>query len=248
MKKITALIIIIATIKLLSCKKELEKPDKFIASQGTYIGVVHLAYGEIDGSSAEVLRFNEDNANWDGISWTESSNFDDNGWLLPDHYIVPDKIYRYKMRLHSDGSGYSSYTSEIIGYAFKGKPAEITSIKRENNGNEVNITINWTNPNNLSKIKNIDYNVHGWNIEYIIYYAKNSNLSDYYLAGSVGQRVSSPSDIQYEWSYIDKWLDPEATYSYKVETHYLHHYTKANGEYRNKQCYEVDGITVDENE
>ena len=247
MKITTGLIILIATITLISCEEEPDTPANFIASQGTYMGVVHLAYGELDGE-AIVYRFNEDNAGWDEISWTWSSNFDDNGWHLPDHYIVPGKEYRYKMRVYEESQGdeFSGYTNEITGYAFKGEPAEITSINRENNGDKVDITINWSNPNDLSKIKNIDYHLHGSNIEYKIYRAKNGNLSDYLHVGTVGQRALSPSDIQYEWSYIDTRLDPEATYSYKVETHYLYQYTKADGEHRNKQPYEVNGTTVEE--
>ena len=137
MKKIINCLILIATITLISCEEVPDTPTNFIASQGTYIGVVHLAYGELDGD-AVVYRFNEENANWEEISWTSSSNFDDNGHDLPAPYLIPGKEYRYKMRVHSDG--YSSYTNEITGYAFKGEPAEITSINRENNGNNTQYT------------------------------------------------------------------------------------------------------------
>ena len=65
-----------------SCNKEaLLVPDDFMASKGTYIGVVHIAYGE------------------------------------------------------------------IAGYAFKGYPVDITSINRQTEGNNLQMTINWTNPN-----------------------------------------------------------------------------------------------------
>jgi len=137
MKKIINCLILIATITLISCEEVPDTPTNFIASQGTYIGVVHLAYGDLDGD-AVVYRFNEENANWEEISWTSSSNFDDNGHDLPAPYLIPGKEYRYKMRVHSDG--YSSYTNEITGYAFKGEPAEITSINRENNGNNTQYT------------------------------------------------------------------------------------------------------------
>ncbi|MEE4197891.1 MAG: hypothetical protein V2I54_09610 [Bacteroidales bacterium] len=243
MKKLIALIIIIATITLISCEEDPDTPADFIASQGTYIGVVHLAYGELDGQ-ALVYRFNEDNAEWQEISWTWSSNFDDNGVHLPDHYIVPGKEYRYKMRVYEESQGdeFSGYTNEITGYAYKGEPTEITSISRENSGDKVNITINWTNPNDLSEIKNLQY------IEYWVYRAEDGNLSDYDYVVKREQMVTSPSDIQYEWSYNDNSLDPAKTYSYKIETRYRYNYTTSNGDYRDNEYYVIDGTTVEEDD
>lgn len=246
MKKLIALITIIATITFISCEEDPDTPANFIASQGTYIGVVHLAYGELAGQ-ALVYRLNEDNAEWQEISWTWSSNFDDNGVHLPDHYIVPGKEYRYKMRVYKESQGdeYSGYTKEITGYAFKGDPAEITTINREtNSGNEdkVDITVSWTNPNDLSEIKNLYY------IRYEIYRAVDGNLSNYNYVYQRGQNIAQPSDIQYEWSYNDKYLDRAKTYSYKIKTFYGYHYTTVNGDYRDNEYYEIDGITVEEDD
>ena len=251
MKRLITFIVLIVAITFISCEEDPDTPANFTASQGTYMGVVHLAYGELDGQ-AIVYRFNEDNGEWQEISWTWSSNFDDNGYHLPDHYIVPGKEYRYKMRVYEEGQGdeFSGYTNEITGYAFKGEPAEITSINRESNQDKVDITISWRNPNDLSEIKNIDYHVlNGWNIEYKIYRAENGNLSDYHLAGSVGQRALSLSDIQYEWSIKDDYLDPEKTYSYKIKTRYRYHYTNSNGDYNDdNNYYEVDGTALEEDD
>lgn len=244
MKKGIALVAIIATITFISCEEDPDTPANFTASQGTYIGVVHLAYGELDGQ-ALVYRFYEDNAEWQEISWTWSSNFDDNGWLLPDHYIVPGKEYRYKMRVYEESQGdeYSGYTNEITGYAFKGEPAEITAITRENYGDKVDITISWRNPNDLSGIKNLQY------IEYWVYRAENGNLSDYSSVGKKEQMVTSPSDIQYEWSLTDDYRDPEKTYSYKIKTRYRYDYTRSDGGYNDdNNYYEVDGTSVDEDD
>jgi len=102
-------------ITILSCEKEkITVPNDFTASQGTYIGVVHIAYGNID-DQAIVYRFNEDNAQWEELIWSWSTQWDDVGWLLPNG-IIPGKEYRYKMRLHSDDAGYSEYSNEINGY------------------------------------------------------------------------------------------------------------------------------------
>lgn len=83
------------------------------------------------------------------------------------------KEYRYKMRLHSDDAGYSEYSNEITGYAFKGIEAEITSINREKYDDKVDLTINWINPNDLSEIKNLQ------DIYYDIYRTEDGNLADY---------------------------------------------------------------------
>lgn len=90
MKKIIGFIILMITLIIVSCKKEkITVPNDFTASQGTYIGVVHIAYGNIDGQ-AIVYRFNEDNAQWEELSWTWSQQWDDVGWLLPNG-IIPEK-------------------------------------------------------------------------------------------------------------------------------------------------------------
>ena len=246
MKKLITFIVLIATITFISCEEDPDTPANFIASQGTYIGVVHLAYGDLDGE-AVVHRFNEDNAEWQEIAWTWSSNFEDDGWQLPDDRIIPGKEYRYKMRVYEEGQGdgFSGYTNEITGYAFKGDPAEITSITREtNSGNEdkVDITISWTNPNDLSEIRNLDH------IKYEIYRAINGNLSNYTYVYKLEQFIAQPSDIQYEWSFTDDYLNPEKTYAYKIKTTYQYHYTRADGDYRENQYYEVDGTTAEEDD
>ncbi|MFO7939136.1 MAG: hypothetical protein R6U66_05245 [Bacteroidales bacterium] len=240
MKKLNALITIIATITFLSCEKDPETPANFIASQGTYIGVVHLAYGDLDGS-AVVYRLNEDNGEWDEISWTDASNFDDIGYQLPDYYIVPGKEYRYRMRVHNDG--YSDYTNEITGYAYKGEPAEITSITRENSGDKVERTINWRNPNDFTEIKNL---IH---IIYEVYRAEDGNYSNYRYVGKREQRVTQSSDIQYEWSFTDISRDPEKTHSYKIKTRYKYYYTDSGESYNDdNNYYDVDGTTVEEDD
>ncbi len=239
MKKITGLIILMITITIISCKKEkITVPNDFTASQGTYVGVVHIAYGSIDGQ-AIVCRFNEDNAQWEELSWTWSQRWDDIGWLLPNG-IIPGKEYRYKMRLHSDDAGYSDYSDEITGYAFKGTGAEITSINRENYGDKVNITINWRDPNDLSMLKNLQ------DIYYDIYRTEDGNFSGYNIIKSIYSSFNNGAP-QYEWSYDDIWLDPSKNFTYKIITRYMYAFIDANGDYRDYNEYVVDGNSVDNN-
>jgi len=237
MKNISGLIILMITI--LSCEKEkITVPNDFTASQGTYIGVVHIAYGNID-DQAIVYRFNEDNAQWEELIWSWSTQWDDVGWLLPNG-IIPGKEYRYKMRLHSDDAGYSEYSNEINGYAFKGTGAEITSINRENNGDKVDITINWRDPNDLSEIKNLQ------DIYYDIYRTEDGNVADYEMIKSIYSSFNNGAP-QYEWSYDDTWLDPSKNFTYKIITRYMYDFNDANGDYRDYNEYIVDGNSVDNN-
>ncbi|MDP8217447.1 MAG: hypothetical protein P9M03_01845 [Candidatus Theseobacter exili] len=246
MKKIINCLILIATMTFLSCEKDPDTPAdekdpdmfaNFTASQGTYVGVVHIAYGELDGT-ASVYRFNEENANWEEISWNSPNKIYDNGHDLIGH-LVPGKEYRYKMRQHSVSSGYSEYSNEITGYTFKGSATEITSINRENNGDKVDITISWRNPNDLTKLKNLT------GVAYKIYRIENGNLSDYdpsYINGG----DESPPGIEAEWSCIDTGLDPGKTYSYRVNTVYSYDYTTVNDDYRDWEAYMRDGTFVEE--
>ncbi len=237
MKNISGLIILM--IIILSCEKEkITVPNDFTASQGTYIGVVHIAYGNIDGQ-AIVYRYNEDNAQWEELIWSWSTQWDDVGWLLPNG-IIPGKEYRYKMRLHSDDAGYSEYSNEINGYAFKGTGAEITSINRENNGDKVDITINWRNPNDLSEIKNLQ------DIYYDIYRTEDGNVADYEMIKSIYSSFNNGAP-QYEWSYDDTWLDPSKNFTYKIVTRYVYAFIDSNGDSRDYNEYIVDGNSVDNN-
>jgi len=237
MKKITSLIVLI-TITIISCdKKPVPVPDDFTASQGTYINVIHIAYGDNDGQ-AVVYRFNENNAQWEEISWTWITQWDDEGWLLPDNRLIPGKEYRYKMQIYAEGQGdeFSDYSREITGYAFKADPVIINSVDRQNDGN-FEIAINWTNPNDLLGINNLQ------NIYYDIYRTEGVNYSDFTLLKTVDEFIDNTSDISYDWSYTDSdySLDPSKSYSYKIVTRYMYDYVNSNGGYWDYNEYSVDG-------
>lgn len=238
MKKITSFLLLIIIIAIISCDNEpVTVPDDFTASQGTYIGVIHIAYGDNEGQ-AIVHRFNENNAQWEEISWTWSTQWDDNGWLLPDNRLVAGKEYRYKMQIYAEGQGdeFSDYSREITGYAFKSGPAVINSINRQNDGN-LEITINWTNPDDLLEINNLQH------IYYDIYRTEDLNYSEFSLLKTVDEYVENTSDINYDWSYTDTdhSLDPSKSYSYKIVTRYMYDFTDSNGSYIDNKQYSVDG-------
>ncbi len=243
MNKFTSFIILIITIIIISCDREpVAVPDDFTASQGTYIGVVHIAYGDNDGQ-AIVYRFNENNAQWEEISWTWSTQWDDNGWLLPDNRLIEGKEYRYKMQIYAEGQGdeFSDYSREVTGYAFKADPVEISSVNRQNDGS-LEITINWTNPNDLLEINNLQ------DINYDIYRTEDGNYSDFSLIKTLDEVVYNTSDINYDWSYTDTdySLDPSKSYSYKIVTRYMYDFVDSNGSYRDYNEYSVDGEPADD--
>ena len=227
----------------MSCDNEpVTVPDDLTASQGTYMGVVHIAYGDSDGQ-AIVYRFNENSAQWEEISWTWTTRWDDHGWFLPDNRIIAGKEYRYKMKIYAEGQGdeFSDYSREVTGYAFKAEPAEISSLSRQNDGN-LEITINWTNPNDLLEINNLQH------IYYDIYRTEDGNYSDFSLLTTVDEYVENTSDINYDLSYTDTdhYLDPSKSYSYKIVTRYMYDFTDSNGDYRDYIEYSVDGEPADD--
>ncbi|MFW5754653.1 MAG: FISUMP domain-containing protein [Marinilabiliaceae bacterium] len=217
---------------LASCGDDISAPDEFTTSQGTYIGVVHIAYSSVSADNAVnyvVERFDEDNAEWKDISWTEVTVWDDSGWDLPGNKLVPGKEYRYRMRAHSNGPGHSEYSVETTGYSFRADPSEITSVHRESDDHQDWITINWTNPNDLSEIKNLK------GILYDIYRAASPDLGDFQIVRSLSY-LDDGDNIEYDYSVVD-YVDPDKTYAYKVETRYFYDYTDVSGEYQEHDEY-----------
>ena len=212
MKKIKFLLLFILPIILfcISCEEdELPKPTTFIASDGTYIGVVHLAYEEVPGAeNYEVFRLNNETAEWQDISWTSQTNWDDIGWMLPNEEIIPGQVYQYKFRTHANGPGHGPYSEIETGYAFDPEEVTITEVTRDYTESE-NIII-WTDPNNYDPIQNLIRK------EYIVYYATEDDLDNFRKAGNT-------TDLSYEhYVYADE------VYYYKVETNYTYSITNSN--------------------
>lgn len=225
MKKIKFILKILLPVFLflISCEEDdtLPKPTTFIASDGTYIGVVHLAYEAVPGAEIyEVYRLNDETAEWQDISWTELTNWDDTGWKLPNDKIIPGQEYQYKFRTHAGGPGFGPYSEIETGYAFDPEEVTITEVTRDYEESEN--TIIWTDPNDYDPIQNIATK------EYIVYYAEENYLDNLHEAG----RTSNLSYEHHISSYnVDK------VYYYKI----VIRYTLTNGGY-----YEVESDMVKE--
>lgn len=206
MKKIKLLLLIILPIILfcISCEEdELPKPTTFIASDGTYMGVIHLAYETVsDAEIYDVYRLNSETAFWDDIAWTDMTNWDDYGYLLYDNKIIPGQEYQYKVRAHSDDASFSPYSNIETGYSFDPEEVIITEVSR--NYTESENLITWTDPNDYDPIQNIVRK------EYIVYYATEDNL-DYF------RQVKTTTDLSCE-----HYVNDERVYYYKVKTNYTY--------------------------
>jgi hypothetical protein len=237
MKKIIGFLITITMIAMLSCEKDTPTPSEIVASQGTYIGVVHLAFTEISGEGTVrygAHRYNEDNATWEGIGDSEANNWDDDGYLLKDNKIVPGTIYRYKVKAHDD-NGESGLSAEATGYAFAGEPATITSIHREEDGDDLEITVNWSDPNNLSGLKNLV------EAEYRLLRTENGDLSNF---KEIDRQGCLSTNIKTDYSYTDWSVEKDIDYTYKVTIRYKYSKTNCHQSYTETNYYDVDGTAV----
>ncbi len=212
MKKIKHILVFLLPVFLflISCEEdELDKPTTFIASDGTYIGVVHLAYEEVPGAeNYEVFRLNNETAEWQDISWTSQTNWDDIGWMLPNEEIIPGQVYQYKFRTHANGPGHGPYSEIETGYAFDPEEVTITEVTRDYAESE-NLII-WTDPNDYSPIQNIVLK------QYLVYYATEDNLDNFHKAGNT-------TNLSYK-----HYVDADEVYYYKIVTYYTYSITNSN--------------------
>jgi len=227
--------LILIALVICSCNNKIDVPSEFTASQGTYIGVVHLAYSPVDADDYVqyiVYRFNEDGAYWDELTWTANTTWDDDGMLLPDGRLVPGKEYRYKVQAHSDATSFGEFSKEITGYAFNTQPPVITSTVRNVDAQDnVRFTINWQDPNDLSTVRNFS------RADYKIYRAENGNLAEMRL---VHTEYSDTKDEYYSCSDDDFSLDKNNDYSYKVEAVYYYNVISTFGDWYENTC-EIEG-------
>ena len=242
MKRSILILAVAGVIALMACEEEITVPDTFVASEGTYIGVVHLAYGSVsadDQVNYIVERLNENTAEWLEISWTDRTDWADEGYLL-NNGIIPGKEYRYRMRTHSDGTSFSDYSEEFKGHAWKAMPAEITEVNRTTDSGTNEITLKWANYNDISMLENLT------SVAYEIYRAERDYPENLRYVQRIEQYIEQPNSIPTNYAYVDNsQIESSETYIYKVRTHYGYNYTNCNGDYR-EQTYEVESMFTEE--
>ena len=215
MKKLKHILLLILPIFLfcISCEEdELPKPTTFIASDGTYIGVVHLAYEAVPGAENYIVyRLNNETAEWVEIYWGDQTSWDDIGSKLPNDKIIPGQEYQYKLRTHANDGGHGPYSDIETGYAFDPEEVTITEITRDYEESEN--TIIWTDPNDYDPIQNLV------SIDYYIYYATEDNLENFNSAGTT-------SNLSYEHHIYSGEVDK--VFYYKIVTNYTYSITNNN--------------------
>jgi len=224
MKKIKSsfIFLLLSFIFLFSCNEDdsLPTPTSFIASDGTYLGVIHLAYEAVPGAENYVVyHLNNQTAEWQDISWTEQTNWDDEGYLLNNGELVPGEVYQYKFRTHANGPGYGPYSEIETGYTFVPEEIEILSITRDNENNKNNIV--WNDPNDYTNIQNITA------LEFDVYVATEDNLENF-------NKVGSTYNLNYNhFLGID---NTDKIYYYKIVAKYTYglvnqHWSNLNNQY-----------------
>lgn len=237
-KTIFSLLLPLAII-LTSCE-ELDYPAEFTASQGTYIGAIHLAYSDVEADDwiqYVLYRFDENSANWIEITWTEVTQWDYTGYDLGNG-VIPGKEYRFKMQAHTNKTSFSEFSGEVTGYAFDPEPCVITSIVSEGEGDYITNSIYWENPNDLLDIQNLV------DIEYHIYRAEETAPDDFEKVYTHIESVlhgSGTSGIAYNYSAEDDYVDADIPYIYKVNTAYRYLVVDNYGNHNESNLLEVDG-------
>jgi hypothetical protein len=224
-----------------SCEKEVSTPNTLEASKGTYIGVVQLSYQPVSGDgdvNYVCYRMNPDHQNWEEIGWTNRTKWADEGHKLSTNGTVPGQSYDYKMRAHTDEAGFSDYSPVVTGYAFKAEPPKITNIERNTVNNDLEITVTWSEPNDLSALQNLI------ETNYKLYRKEAGDYKDFQQVEHL-QFISAPDEGQTEFTATDDQygLETGKNYIYKVITYYEYDYTIVNGDYRTGE-YEVEGDTI----
>lgn len=241
MKHLFNLLLIFLVFVIASCEKEITTPDTINASQGTYIGVVHLSYSPAmgDGDIQYVCyRMNPDYNSWDEIGWTRRTKWADVGYKLPSNKIIPGQSYEYRIRAHTDEAGFGDYSQTVTGYAFEADLPEITSTKRITENANLEIEVTLTETNDLAALQNLG------SVYYTLLRKEAGTSADFQKVGELEYRYDPQNEITEFYLTDDKkGLEPGKNYIYKVIADYFYNYITVNGDPGNGQ-YKVEGDTV----
>ena len=239
MKKIISLLFVISVISL-SCDEDESLPvtKSFTASDGTYIGIIHLAAEPVEG--AEIYEFGRkdpESLEWSLFAWTEWNTHDDHGWTLPNDKIVPGQVYEYKVRTHANGPGFSEFSEIETGYAYPTPPLQFSQIQVSTNptdGNYDNVTFMWKD--SLSPdIKNLIQR------QFMIKCAPEDNLSNVESLGI----VSSTSLTEKDFSATSSLLKNRSNY-YRLDV--LYEYGLKEDNQDTKSHYIAEGTMIKEDD
>ena len=204
---ISASIAIFTLLTACSQDQKLDAPQNIIASQGTYLGVVHLSWNPVsDAQHYNIEREKANTGEWLNAGSVVNAIFDDYGFNLPDNVLVYGERYRYRVSAGSSDADDSAFVmAGNEGWAYEPKKVSVTKTA-ESNGN---VTVSWQEPNDLSALQNFTF---------VTYTISRSN------DGSIFDDIGSVNDAQ-TFTDSSPGLNPE----YKVKATY--HYTYENMNY-----------------
>lgn len=219
-------LLILLALFLSSCETEekLGPPASLYASQGTYLGVVHLTWESVPNAERyNIERLDPISGQWqDAVSVTENPG-DDYGFNLPDNKITPGTKYKYRIASQSDNADDSGYIeASEDGWAYELKDPVLKYALFQDDG-FVRVSIH--EPNDLKGLGN-------WNWVRYDVYRKGENDFDFSKVGDTNNLPAVDDSV----FFIDH-DNPVPNAEYKVKATYAYQYKNmdwgiSNGEYQ----------------
>ena len=188
MKKTIILTISILFV-LISCDKEEAgnpKPNHLNATDGAAVGCIHIEFdNDPNVNSVIVERKEKDGGNWQVITGTGLTSFDDNEGY-PNTGMPPGKVFEY--RIKNDWPDDAEYSEIEEGYAYDIIP--VTEIEITSNVQWDDRTINtliWNEENNGTFINESEI--------YFDIYRSEDSLGTYQKVGQVGEDRSFTDEL-----------------------------------------------------
>ena len=214
MKFVNIILVIFSfLIFITSCDEEdeqLSTVNEISASQGTYIGVVHINWDPVTGAS----HYNIERKGPDGV-WTSAGSvaeppFDDYGLGLSDNKLTEGTRYTYRITSCSDDADDSEYSDQSgEGWIYEPQTIELQATRQENES----IVVSWNDPN-LSQISQSNLLA----CKYIVSrrYEDETSFGDLYTTGD----ISSVQDL----SYTDESVASGTNAYYQIRAWYYYSY------------------------
>ena len=232
MKRLVLAIILIAVVT--ACTKEEETigtPGGMTASDGTFIGIVHLTCNKVEDASVYSFeRKNPNGGNWVDLSWHSWNTCDDNGWALTNDKIVPGQKYEYRVRVHRDGPGFSEYSAIDKGHPFKTEAITITEIKSAQDpmdGTADNVTVFWKDSLSENILNLVER-------RYTVKFAEETNLGQWIPIETVVKTTLSDKEFS-----ITAKLPKTRAYRYRVDSEFT--YSLTQGQEHTTSYYAHEG-------
>ncbi len=229
MKKFVIAIIPILLV-LISCDKEEEgnpKPKQLNATDGSAVGCIHIDFEKAPDVNSVILeRREKEGGEWQVITGTELTSFDDN-YGYPNTGMPPGKVFEY--RIKNDWPEDAEYSEIEEGYAYNIIP--VTEIEISSTVQWDNTTVNtlrWNEENNGTFINQseIFFDIH----------RSEDSLGTYQKVGQVGEDRSFTDELPASLLGKDVF--------YRIDVYYSFELNLPSGGYHSESTTPVEGSIV----